>query len=279
MFAGDIGSTGGSVSQVRQCGTRLIGLGKEQRTAVILVGHVTKDGTLAGPKLLEHMVDVVLYLEGESTCNLRFLRALKNRFGPAREVGIFEMGSNGLAELPDPSGVLLSGHDGAVPGTVVFPAVEGRRPMLVEVQALVTGSHTAQPRRSVTGLTASRVHQVLAVLQQHCGLSFAGKDVYVSIAGGARVVEPAADLPVAIAVASSALDVPVGDVAAWGEVGLTGEVRSVAEDDRRRTEAERLSISRIVAPDVRASSRIGDALGAAGLSTASAALTPVRATG
>jgi DNA repair protein RadA/Sms len=253
------------VAQVRESAARLIHFAKESGVPVVLVGHITKDGGIAGPKLLEHAVDVVLYLEGDVERGLRMLRSLKNRFGPTHRVGLFEMRDGGLAEVSDPSEWLLARWGGGVAGSVVFPAVDGRRPLLVEVQALVADSTTPQPRRSVQGLEASRVHQLLAVLERHARLGFGGKDVYVSVVGGIRIREPGADLPVALAVVSSLLDRPTGPLAAWGEVGLTGEVRSVAHHERRAEEVVRLGIERVVRPTGNGGDRIEQALSRAGL--------------
>ncbi|MDR9450769.1 MAG: DNA repair protein RadA, partial [Acidimicrobiia bacterium] len=248
VMAAEIGSAPGSVSQVRECAARVMRYAKDSGTAAVLVGHVTKDGGIAGPKMLEHMVDVVLYLEGESESGLRGLRSLKNRFGATHLMGFFEMAQEGLREVADPSAAFLADWRGAVPGTLAFPTVEGRRPVLVEVQALVSPTTAPQPRRSVRGVEASRVHQMLAVLFRHAGLSFADQEVYVNVVGGLRLTEPAADLPVALALASSFLNRPLGPVAAWGEVGLTGELREVAHEDRRLEEAARLGVSKTVAP-------------------------------
>jgi DNA repair protein RadA/Sms len=258
------GSAGGT-GQVRECGARLVGFAKEHGIPVVIVGHVTKDGSIAGPKLLEHMVDVVLYLEGDDHRDLRFLRSLKNRFGPAHEVGLFEMRSSGLEGVADASAALVGNWAGGVAGTVLFPAMEGRRPMLVEIQALVARSATPQPRRSVKGLDIARVHQVLAVLERHAGLSFGDREVYVSAVGGARIREPASDLPVALALASSLAGEPLGSVAAWGEVGLTGEVRPVPQGARRRREAERLGVATTLTGGDGGVATIGAALAVAGL--------------
>jgi DNA repair protein RadA/Sms len=255
VVAPDLGSTAGTVSQVRECAARVIAHAKQRATAAILVGHVTKDGGIAGPKTLEHMVDIVLYLEGENAAGLRVLRGLKNRFGPTHTLGLFEMRGDGLVEVEDPSAALLSEWRGSVPGTVVFPSVEGRRPVLVEVQGLVAPSHVPQPRRSVRGVQPARVHQLLAVMQRHAGISLADSEVYVNVVGGIHISEPGADLPVALSLASSALDVPLGSLASWGEIGLTGEIRMVAHDRRRREEAARLGLDRVVA------ARRGDPIG------------------
>ncbi|MCB2224859.1 MAG: DNA repair protein RadA [Actinobacteria bacterium] len=261
----EVGGAPGGVAQVRESAARLIHFAKESGTPVVLVGHITKDGGIAGPKLLEHAVDVVLYLEGDVERGLRMLRCLKNRFGATHQVGLFEMRDAGLTEVPDPSEWLLARWKGGVPGSVVFPAVDGRRPLLVEVQALVADATTPQPRRSVQGLEAARVHQLLAVLERHAGLRVAGKDVYVGVVGGIRLREPGSDLPVALAVASSLLDRPTGPLAAWGEVGLTGEIRAVAHHERRAEEVARLGIGQAVAPSGNGGDRIEQALGRAGL--------------
>lgn len=261
----DVDGSPGGVGQVRESGARLVTLAKERSIAVIIVGHVTKDGSIAGPKILEHMVDVVLYLEGDSSSGLRVLRCLKNRFGPVQQIGLFEMGGDGMTEMVDPSATFVAQRAGDVPGSLLFPAVDGRRPLLVEVQALVSRATTPQPRRSVKGIEAARVHQLLAVLERHAGLSFSDRDVYVNVVGGVRLREPAADLPVALALASSLLDRPALVGAAWGEVGLTGEVRKVPQGDRRTHEVNRLGITRFVSPDDGGPGRIDGALALAGL--------------
>ena len=256
------GSAGG-VAQVRECAARLARFGKSTGVSVVLVGHVTKDGTLAGPKLLEHMVDVVLYLEGESDRGFRTLRSLKNRFGPTHVVGLFDMQPDGIAEVPDPSAAFLADWQSDVPGTVIFPAVSGRRAVLVEVQALVGNAPVAQPRRSVRGIEPNRLHQLLAVLERHAGLVTSNREVFVNVVGGLRIDDPAVDLPVALAVASSALSAPLGRLAAWGEVGLAGEVRPVPFDRWRVEEAQRLGVAGAVIPVP--GLRIVTALAAAGL--------------
>lgn len=244
-----LGGSPGSPTQVREAASRLIRFAKETGTAVVLVGHVTKDGSLAGPKLLEHMVDVVLSLEGDADRGFRALRCSKNRFGPTDVVALFDMRTEGMVEVEDPSAAFLAEWHAEVPGTIVFPAVEGSRAVLVEVQALVNPTSLTQPRRSVRGVDAARVHQILAVLERHCGIVFSSREVYVNVVGGWRIDEPAADLAVALAVAGSALDLPLGTTAAWGEVGLAGEVRPVPFDRRRREEAVRMGVERIVRPD------------------------------
>jgi DNA repair protein RadA/Sms len=263
--AREVGGAAGGVAQVRESAARLIHAAKESGIPLVLIGHVTKDGGIAGPKLLEHTVDVVLYLEGDLDRGLRVLRGLKNRFGPTHQIGLFEMREAGMAEVTDPAGLLATDHLGEVPGSVVFPAVDGRRPLLVEVQALVAATSLPQPRRSVKGLEAARVHQVLAVLDRHAGLSFDSKDVYVSVVGGLRLRDPGADLPVAIALASSLLDHNVGAVAAWGEVGLTGEIRPVAHGEHRAAEAKRLGLHTAIGPRGNGHDRVDRVLGELGL--------------
>lgn len=255
----------GTVTQVRESAARVARFAKERGVAAMLVGHVTKDGGLAGPKLLEHMVDVVLSLDGDPDRGFRALRVTKNRFGPTHVVALFDMRSEGLVEVRDPSEAFLSEWQSSVPGTVVFPAVEGRRSVLVEIQALVSPSPFPQPRRSVRGLETARVHQILAVLERHAGMRLADHEVFVNVVGGWRIEEPACDLPVALAVASSALDLPLGSTAAWGEVGLAGEVRPVPFEARRREEAERLGVERALAPVAGARLRVVEALARAGL--------------
>jgi DNA repair protein RadA/Sms len=244
------GATGesavGSATRIRESVALLIAAAKETGAALMLIGHVTKDGMIAGPKALEHMVDVVLALDGDSHRNLRFLRGTKNRFGSINDIGVFEMTGTGLEPIRDPSAVLSETRDEAAAGSVLFPTVDGRRSLVVEVQALVVPTRSAQPRRSVKGLPPSRVHQVLAALERHGRFPMSGREVYVSVMGGMSVNEPAADLPTALAVASAFTGNSLGSVAAWGEVGLTGEVRAVDQSDRRRAEVERLGIERTV---------------------------------
>jgi DNA repair protein RadA/Sms len=261
----EVPSGSGGVSQVRESAARLIRLAKTTGIALVLVGHVTKEGGLAGPKILEHMVDVVLYLEGDPDRGFRVLRSNKNRFGATHVSGMFDMGSEGLTDVADPSKVFLEGWEPDVPGTVVYPAVEGRRSVLVEIQALVAPTAHPQPRRSIRGLDATRVNQVLAVLHRHAGLSLAAMEVYVNVVGGWRIEEPGCDLAVALAVASSALDVPLGRLAAWGEVGLAGEVRSIPMESRRVEELDRMGLVRRVAPDAGGPMRLSDALARCGL--------------
>lgn len=265
VAASEVSGGPGGVAQVRESAARLVHFAKESGVPVVLVGHVTKDGSIAGPKLLEHAVDVVLYLEGEPERGLRILRGLKNRYGPTHQVGLFEMTGAGMVEVADPSALLLGTHLGEVPGSVVFPAVDGRRPLLVEVQALVADSSAPQPRRSVKGVDVARVHQLIAVLERHAGLRFGGKDIYASVVGGLRVTDPGVDLALALVLASSLLGEPLGATAAWGEVGLTGEVRAVTGGDQRMEEVSRLGLTRIISPTGNGEDRIDLALARAGL--------------
>lgn len=261
----EIPSAPGGVAQVRESAARLIRLAKTTGTVVVLVGHVTKEGGLAGPKILEHMVDLVLYLEGDPDRGLRVLRSNKNRFGATHVSGMFDMQGDGLVEIEDPSKLFLDGWETKVPGTIVYPAVEGRRSVLVEIQALVAPSTQAQPRRSVRGLDSARVNQVLAVLDRHAGIKVGDKEVYVNVVGGWRLDEPGCDLPVALALASSAANKALGRLAAWGEVGLAGEVRSVPFEARRAEELDRMGLQMRVAPGGGEPMRLADALQKAGL--------------
>jgi DNA repair protein RadA/Sms len=239
----------GSVGQVRESALRLAELAKSESIAVVLVGHVTKDGSLAGPKTLEHLVDAVLALEGERFSPLRIVRASKNRFGSTEEVGVFEMGAAGLSELDDPARAFLSDLDRAAPGSVVAPTLEGSRPILVEVQALVAPGTVGSPRRTASGVDPNRVALLIAVLGRRAGIGLSSHDVYVNLAGGLAVEEPALDLPIALALASSLRDRPVSaGTVAIGEVGLLGELRPVPGLDRRLREAARLGFTRAIVP-------------------------------
>jgi DNA repair protein RadA/Sms len=261
----EIGAAPGGVAQVRESAARLVRMAKKTGVAVVLVGHVTKEGGLAGPKMLEHMVDVVLYLEGDPDRGFRVLRSIKNRFGATHMAGMFDMRSDGLAEVDDPSKLFLEGWEADVPGTVIYPAVEGRRSILVEIQALVSATQQAQPRRSIRGLDPTRVNQVLAVLDRHSSLRLQDKEVYVNVVGGWRIDEPGCDLPVALAVASSYSDRPLGRMAAWGEIGLAGEVRSIPMETRRIEELDRMGLERRVAPLGGKQLRLREALALAGI--------------
>jgi DNA repair protein RadA/Sms len=239
----------GGVSQVRACAAELVAVAKRAGVALVLVGHVTKDGTLAGPRLLEHLVDTVLAFEGDRYADLRVLRAVKNRFGATSEIGLLRMTAAGLEEVPDPSGVFIADRDASVAGSCVVPAVEGNRCLLVEVQALVGPNEAPSPARRVSGLDANRVAMVLAVLARRLRLPLGSHDVYVNVTGGAKLSEPAADLAVALAVVSAWRDVPVPpDLVAVGEVGLGGELRPAPRYELRATEARRLGFKRLVGP-------------------------------
>lgn len=240
----------GGVAQVKEVAAVLTAVAKRLQLTLLLVGHVTKDGSVAGPRTLEHLVDVVCQFEGERTSRLRLLRAVKNRFGPTDEVGCFDLSEHGITGLSDPSGLFVSQMTVDVPGTCLTVTLEGTRPLVVEVQALVVPTQAAQPRRTTTGVDASRVAMVLAVLQRRAGLGLADQEVYVSTVGGARASEPGCDLALALAVAGSRSDLalPRGLVAI-GEVGLAGEIRTVAGVDRRLAEAARLGITAAVVPE------------------------------
>jgi DNA repair protein RadA/Sms len=239
----------GGVTQIREVAAALTAVAKERGLATILVGHVTKDGSVAGPRTLEHLVDVVLHFDGDRHSQLRMVRAVKNRYGPTDEVGCFDLGEMGLIGLPDPSGLFLSTHAEPVPGTCITVTLEGRRPLPAEVQALVAPTSAEMPRRTTSGLDGNRVGMVLAVLQRRSGIKLGKADVYAATVGGVRLTEPSVDLAVAIALASSAsnLTVPGGTVAI-GEVGLAGEVRRVAGLARRLAEAERMGFRRAIVP-------------------------------
>jgi DNA repair protein RadA/Sms len=265
MGVGEISAAPGGVAQVRESAARLVRLAKTTGVAVVLVGHVTKEGGLAGPKMLEHMVDVVLYLEGDPDRGFRVLRSTKNRFGPTQVSGMFDMQTEGLLEVEDPSKVFLDGWESQVPGTVIYPAVEGRRSILVEVQALVAPTSLAQPRRSIRGLDQTRVNQVLAVLERHTPLALHAQEIYVNVVGGWRIEEPGADLAVALAVASSVRDRALGRLAAWGEIGLAGEVRSIPMETRRLEELDRMGLERRIAPVGGRPMRLADAIEEANL--------------
>ena len=244
-----LGSSAGSVVQVQACAQALVEFAKQRSLAVVLVGHVTKDGSLAGPRALEHLVDTVLSFEGERHHALRLLRALKHRFGATGELGLFEMGELGLAGVPDPSNLFLGDRRPDTPGSVVVPAMEGRRPLLVELQALVVGTKLPQPRRSAQGLDAGRLSVIIAILDRRADITIGASDVYASAVGGVRIVEPAADLALALALASSTTErVIPPDLVACGEIGLAGEVRQVAHLARRLAEAARLGFKRALVP-------------------------------
>ena len=249
VFLPTLESAPGSVAQVRECGGRLMTIAKGRGIATFLVGHVTKEGALAGPRVLEHLVDTVLYFEGEQHHAYRVLRAVKNRFGSTNEIGVFQMAERGLLEVKNPSGFFLAERPRDVPGSVIVAGLEGTRPLLLELQALVAPASFGTPRRTVLGADYNRVCLLLAVLEKRAGVPLASQDVFVNVAGGGRVTEPAADLAVLVAAASSYMDRPVrGEVVVLGEVGLTGEVRAVTGLEARLREAAQLGFTQAVVP-------------------------------
>ncbi len=250
MFLDSVESAPGTVTQVRASAHELITLAKHSGTAIFLVGHVTKDGQIAGPRVLEHMVDTVLYFEGERGHAFRILRSVKNRFGPANEIGVFEMTDKGLQEVSNPSELFISGKAGEVSGSVIFAGLEGSRPVLVEVQALVAPSQMATPRRAVVGWDANRLAMILAVLSARCGMQLGDKEVYLNIAGGLRITEPAADMAVAAAIVSALSGIPMpAKTVVFGEVGLSGEARPVTQSGLRLKEAQKLGFTQGFVPE------------------------------
>ncbi len=258
MFVDTLDSAPGTVAQVRATGHELIRLAKRRGLVLFLVGHVTKEGMIAGPRVLEHMVDTVLYFEGERGHPFRILRAVKNRFGPTDEIGVFEMTGGGLVEVVNPSALFLAERRGNVSGSCVFAGIEGTRPMLVEIQALVGPAGLGTPRRAVVGWDGNRLAMVLAVLDARCGLALGTRDVYLNVAGGLRITEPAADLAVAMALASAATGIPVAsDMVVFGEIGLSGEVRAVAQGEARLKETAKLGFTQAMIPQhARSSERL-----------------------
>jgi DNA repair protein RadA/Sms len=249
MYLEDVESTPGSVSQVRACAYELIKLAKRKGFVLFLVGHVTKQGAIAGPRILEHMVDTVLYFEGERGHHFRILRAVKNRYGATDEIGVFEMQDKGLVEVENPSALFLAERQGNVSGSCVFAGIEGSRPVLVEIQALVSPSGYSSPKRAVVGWDSNRLAMILAVLETRCGMNFSSQDVYLNIAGGLKISEPAADLAVAMAVISSLTNKPLpSDMVIFGEIGLSGEVRAVSQPELRLKEACKLGFTNAVIP-------------------------------
>jgi DNA repair protein RadA/Sms len=251
----------GTVSQVRASVQALISYAKRRSSAVVLVGHVTKDGQIAGPKVVEHMVDTVLYFEGDNSHLFRLLRSVKNRFGPANEIGVFEMGGAGLKEVTNPSELFLGERDTVSPGAAVFAGVEGTRPILVEIQALIAPSPFAAPRRAVVGWDASRLSMILAVLDARCGFKLGAQDVYLNVAGGLRISEPAADVAVAAALLSAHSGVALGgNTVYFGEVSLSGAIRPVSHAAMRLKEAEKLGFTAALAPAFGEASEIASGL-------------------
>lgn len=250
VMSANVDSLPGSVSQLRECTLRFMQLAKATGVAIFLVGHVTKEGAIAGPKVLEHMVDAVLYLEGERFNAFRLLRSTKNRFGPTHEVGVFEMHEEGLVEVDNPSALFLAERGEAAPGSVVTVTLEGTRPIMVEVQALASKSSLAQPRRTANGFDTNRLHLVAAVISKRLAVPLWEQDLYLNVVGGLRIDEPAADLAAALAIVSSARDRAVpNDLVAFGELGLAGELRSVGQVERRLREAGKLGFARALVPE------------------------------
>lgn len=261
MYLEDVESTPGSVSQVRACAYELIKLAKRKGFVLFLVGHVTKQGAIAGPRILEHMVDTVLYFEGERGHHFRILRAVKNRYGATDEIGVFEMQDKGLTEVENPSALFLAERQGNVSGSCVFAGIEGSRPVLVEIQALVSPSGYASPKRAVVGWDTNRLAMILAVLEARCGMNFSAQDVYLNIAGGLKISEPAADLAVAMAVISSLTNKPLpSDMVIFGEIGLSGEVRAVSQPTLRLKEACKLGFSSAITPPAFKKEKKSDAI-------------------
>ncbi|MDD4519692.1 MAG: DNA repair protein RadA [Alphaproteobacteria bacterium] len=251
MYMEELDSAPGTVSQVRSCAHELIRLAKKKGFVLFLVGHVTKEGTLAGPRILEHMVDTVLYFEGDRGHHFRILRAVKNRFGATDEIGVFEMTEQGLMEVPNPSALFLAERRGNISGSCVFAGIEGSRPMLVEIQALLSQPVGSYPKRAVVGWDMNRLSMVLAVLESRCGLVIGQKDIFLNVAGGMKISEPAADLAVAAALISAFTGKPVPPQSVlFGEIGLSGEIRAVAQSDLRLKESEKLGFTEALVPRI-----------------------------
>jgi len=258
LWADGVEAAPGTVAQVRACAHELVRFAKKSGSVLILVGHVTKDGQIAGPRVVEHLVDAVIYFEGERGMPFRILRAVKNRFGPTDEIGVFEMVEQGLVETPNPSALFLGGAGDRPSGAAVFAGVEGSRPVLVEIQALAAPTAYGTPRRAVVGWDSARLAMILAVLETRCGLSFSGRDVYLSVAGGLRITEPAADLAVAAALISALVDQALpSHCVVFGEVALSGEVRPAGRTDLRMKEAAKLGFEQAFAPPQKKASAAG----------------------
>ena len=248
-FNSDLDSLPGSPSQIKDCGQKFLEIAKSKNITILIVGHVTKEGTIAGPKMLEHMVDTVLYLEGDDRYDHRILRSSKNRFGATHEVGIFQMDESGLSEIKNPSKIFLEERNANVSGTSIYPSLEGTRPILIEIQALVTNANYNAPQRNVTGFNYKRLGMLIAVLEKRIGLVMGTKDIFVNLVGGLKIDDPAADLSIISAIASSTMDKYIEkDIVLCGEVGLTGEVRSISHLNQRITEALSLGFKKAVVP-------------------------------
>ena len=249
MFTDDISASQGTVSQVRTCAAELIKIAKEKGFALFLIGHVTKEGTIAGPRILEHMVDTVMYFEGERNHQFRILRTFKNRFGATNEIGIFEMTDKGLIEAENPSALFIAERLGNTSGSSVFVGIEGTRPLLMEIQALVSSASYGNPKRTVIGWDNNRLSMLLAVLETRAGISFSNNDVYLNIAGGFKITEPACDVAVAVSLISAKMNIPIASTSAFcGEIGLSGEVRAVTQVNMRIKEADKLGFTNIIIP-------------------------------
>ena len=248
MYSQRLNPAAGSVSQIKECASLLTREAKTSGAAIFIIGHVTKEGAIAGPRVLEHMVDTVLYFEGERQGTFRILRAVKNRFGSTNEIGVFDMHENGMIEVLNPSGLLLSERASRVSGSCVYPAIEGTRPVLLEIQALVSATAFQMPKRMAAGLDYNRMALMIAVLEKRIGLKLYNQDVYLNVAGGIRLSQPAADLAMAASIVSSFRDKAVGDTVAIGEVGLTGEVRAVGQVEKRLIECSKMGFTRAVVP-------------------------------
>jgi DNA repair protein RadA/Sms len=276
LAAAELGGAPGGVGQVRECAARLVAHAKTTGTAVFLVGHVTKDGALAGPRVLEHMVDTVLYFEGDTGTRFRCIRAIKNRYGAVNELGVFAMDERGLREVSNPSALFLSRHERPVAGAAVTVTREGTRPLLVEVQALVDASHLAQPRRVAVGLDGSRLALLLAVLNRHAGVTTHDQDVFVNVVGGVRLSETAADLALVAAVLSSLRDRPLPQgLLLFGELGLAGEVRPVQGGVERLREAAKHGFRRAIVPRANAGRQVGEGIGVTPVATLGEALAAI----
>jgi DNA repair protein RadA/Sms len=251
VYTEDFPSAPGSVGQIRECASRLMQYAKSKGTSILLVGHVTKEGTIAGPRVLEHLVDTVLYFEGEREHPYRILRAVKNRYGSTNEIGVFEMHESGLIEVDNPSEIFLSERPIGASGSVVTPSIEGTRPILVEIQALVSPCNFGVPRRTTIGIDYNRVSLLVAVLDKRAGLNILAQDIFMNVAGGIKIVEPAADLGVSVSLVSSFLNRPIHQaLVVFGEVGLSGEVRGVSHVEQRLKEAEKLGFKRCILPRI-----------------------------
>lgn len=251
LYSVELGSSPGSVGQIRECGAKIVRYGKLNSVAIILIGHVTKEGTIAGPKVLEHLVDTVLYFEGGKGNQYRIIRSIKNRFGSTNEIGVFEMREEGLVEVKNPSEIFLSERPTNASGSIVTPCIEGTRPILIEIQALVSAGGIGMPRRTSMGIDSNRISLLVAVLDKIAGINILGEDIFMNVAGGVSIDEPALDLGICISLVSSFLNKPLGpDIVVFGEIGLTGEIRGVSQADIRISEAEKLGFKKCLMPNI-----------------------------